>query len=252
MLYLDIDSNNNIKAIQPTKYLLLVLLCLAIWFLPATQEICKTIDLKFFRFLNNSLKYSDTWATFWAYLNHKNETYLNLIFLIGINICSIFSQPKFRRLQAFSYILYFWLAFQGVLILNHFIIRDILDIQRLSPSIATLSVLNLSDYLNIPNLKITSSDCFPAGHALVLIYWAKFSMRYSKPWLQRVIIALAMVLIFPRLFSGAHWLSDVLFTICYSMFWFELAANTRLFYLNKKLESFLRTLFPQKRQEGSI
>lgn len=250
MQYLDFKGNNNRKAFQLTKYSLLVLLCLCIWFLPATHDICQTLDQKIFRALNNSTKYSRVWGIWWAYLNHKYETWLNLFFLVGINIFTIAKQPYFRRAKTLSNFIYFWLFFQLVLIVTNLVGDDLLAIHRICPSITLKDVVNLSDYYEIPNLKITSSDCFPAGHALVLVFWARFSVEFAKPRLQKVIIAVTCLLILPRLFGGAHWTSDIIFTTFYSLLWYEIAISTPLYaFATNKLEKLCKFVEPRKQMQ---
>lgn len=247
MQYLDFKGNTDQKAYQLTKYSLLVLLCLCIWFLPATHDICQSLDEKIFRTLNNSTKYPRIWGLWWAYLSHKYETWLNLFLLIGINIFAVIKQPYFRRAKALSNFIYFWLFFQIILIMTNFVSDDLLAIHRICPSIALKDVVNLSDFYEIPNLKVTSSDCFPAGHALALVFWARFSMQFSKPWLQKIILAIALILTLPRLFSGAHWTSDVIFTIFYSLLWYEIAVAIPFYpYAIKKLEKLCKFVEPRR------
>ena len=47
--------------------------------------------------------------------------------------------------------------------------------------------------------------------------------------MHKYILLTAVMLILPRLFSGAHWASDVIFTLCYAFLWFTIATGTPLF-----------------------
>lgn len=228
MQYLD-QRSSNWQSSQLTKYSLLVVACLLLWFIPFTHNFCVSLDEKAFALLNGSLEYSHLWRLLWGYLNHPAESWLNVIFLLAINILGIFSLNPEKRQTALAGVVYFWLFFQVVLFVSHFIFRDVLAMQRLSPSLVLTPKVILSEVLNIPTLKVASDNCFPAGHALVAIYWAKFSSAYAKVWVQKIIIIATILLILPRLFSGAHWLSDIVFTIFYALICYEIAINTKLF-----------------------
>jgi membrane-associated phospholipid phosphatase len=214
---------------QLTQYLALVVLCLLLWFMPLTHEACVAVDIDVAVWLNQSLSLSHAWQLLWGYLNHPNETWLNIVFMLGVNILGVYSLPKSKRTHAAALVLYCWLFFQIVLLLTHKIFADWLDVQRSSPSIIIQPWVVLSETLNISNIKVYSHSSFPAGHVLVLIFWLKFMQLYSKGWVFALAVATTVMLTLPRMFSGAHWLSDIIFTICYSLLWFELAVCTPFF-----------------------
>ncbi len=225
------QNNTSTKtAIKLTQSGFLIILCLFAWHYPTTNFLCQYLDVKTFRLLNNSLLNSSSLQVFWGYLNHHHESWLNVCVMIAINITSIFMVAKYERKRNFSAILYFWLFFQIVLFITHFIFSDLLNIRRLSPSMLYSPLAILSELLNNSNIKVFSTNCFPAGHALVAIYWANFSLRYTFNKLLKGLIILATALIIlPRLYSGAHWLTDIVFTIFYALFWFYIAQAKKLF-----------------------
>lgn len=234
---LDFNNYNASKENHLTKHVLLASMSLLIWCLPATHDFCVFLDVQTFRILNSSLQYSKIWQLLWAYLNHPNEKWLNVIFMSGLNILGIFSLPKSKQSQAVTGVIYFWLVFQFVLLITHECFASWLMIKRTSPSLVLTPTVNLAEVLNLPMIKISSRNCFPAGHALVLIFWSKFSILYSKKWMHKIIYATVIILLLPRLFSGAHWLSDIVFTTYYALLWFALAAYTPLFRLTKYIEN---------------
>jgi membrane-associated phospholipid phosphatase len=229
MQYLDYKTETKWQVSKLTQYFLLVGICLLVWLSPATHPYCAWLDAKTFEVLNSSLLYSNSWQLLWGYLNHPNESWLNVIFLAMINIIGIYSLPRIRRRKAVAGVIYFWLFFELVLLFTNKFFSGWLGIHRDSPSLVITPWVLLTESLNIASLKISSTNSFPAGHALVLIFWAKFTMLYSKPWVHKLVWLTVLVLILPRLFSGAHWLSDVIFTVCYALLWFEVAAGTPLF-----------------------
>ncbi len=208
---------------QLTKYSLVLLICLWFWFSPATHKIAYQIDVKAFSWLNSSLQFSHYWQLLWGYMNHQHESWLNVMYLALINMAIVYSVPKFQRRTTILGLVYFWLFFQLVLFFSHMLFNVFLDIQRTSPSINIEPTVLLSDVLNMPNIKTSSSNCFPAGHTLIAIYWASFTLLYCRNWLRYLIVFSAIMLVLPRLFTGAHWLSDVIFTIFYAALWFNIA-----------------------------
>lgn len=203
---------------------MLVASCILLWLHPYTNGYCVWLDHKTFEVLNSSLLYSHKWQLFWGYLNHPNENWLNIIVMAGINILGIYSLSSKERTEAFAKVAFFWIFFQLILLFTHKVFNGLLDIQRVSPSLVITPWVVLSESLNISGLKVSSNCCFPSGHVLVAIFWARFTMLFSKKWLQPFVVTIAIMLILPRLFSGAHWLSDAVFTICYGLLWFKIAA----------------------------
>jgi len=241
---IDCSASNSWQAIRLTKLALIVLACPLFWFIPITHGLCYAVDMATFKVLNGSLEYAKIWAYFWGYLNHSNEAWFNLLVMLGLNGLGIYSLPANKRISALAGSLYFWLFFQLVIILTHWVFTDILHSARLSPSYVISPFINLGQVLHKQEIKVFGNRCFPAGHALVLIFWGKFSMRYSAPWVHKFIWATAILLLLPRLFSGAHWLSDIVFTSCLSLLWFEFAAGTPLFfYVTNILEKTLNFIW---------
>jgi len=222
-----ITTENTVYRLTATTSLLMV--CCLLWFLPLTHDVCQNIDTQTAIWLNNSVDSSRPWQLLWGYLNHQNENWLNVLFMMGLNVIGIYALPKKQRPQATVLVLYFWLFFQIVLLMTHLIFSDWLHVERGSPSLVITPWILLTDVLNMDNIKVYSERSFPAGHILVLVFWAQFTMLYGVKWIRRVAIATVLVLTLPRLISGAHWLSDILFTAVYGTLWFYLAQATFIF-----------------------
>lgn len=240
MQYLDYKAQTKWEVSKLTQYFLLVGICLALWFNPVTRPYCTWLDAKTFEVLNSSLLHSHAWQLLWGYLNHPNESWLNVIFMLAINIIGIYSLPSIRRRAATAGVIYFWVFFQFILLFTNKFFSGWLDIHRASPSLVISPWVLLTESLNMANLKVSSTNSFPAGHALVLIFWAQFSLLYSKGWVHKLIWLTVLVLILPRMFSGAHWLSDIVFTVCYALLWFAIAAGTPLFgFATRRIEKLI-------------
>jgi len=203
--------------------------CIGLWFWPTTHNYLQSLDANTAIWLNHSLVYSKAWQLLWGYLNHKNENWLNVIFMMAVNITGIYTLPKNKRPQAAALVVYFWLFFQLVLLATHLIFSDWLTVQRLSPSLVISPWIMLNETLNMDTIKVYSERCFPAGHVLVLVFWAQFTMLYSIRWVRALALATAFTLTLPRLISGAHWPSDVVFTALYATIWFYLAQMNFIF-----------------------
>lgn len=208
------------------------MVCCLLWFLPITHGLCTKIDTQLAIWFNQSLaifRNGHSWQLLWAYLNHQNENWLNVIFMLSLNVIGIFALSKPKRPQATALVLYLWLYFQIILLLTHLIFSDLLHVRRLSPSLVISPWIMLNDVLNMHNIKVYSESCFPAGHVLILIFWARFTLLYSVRWLRYLVIATVITLTLPRLISGAHWPSDVIFTTVYATLWFYIAQANFIF-----------------------
>lgn len=169
--------------------------------------------------------------------------------MLGINILGIFSVPKPKRLHATAIMLYSWIFFQFVLLFTHKVFADWMEVQRDSPSIIYEPWIILSQALDIPNIKVYSHSSFPAGHVLVLFFWAQFVCLYSKRWVKILAIYTVIIFTLPRLYSGAHWASDVIFTIAYSNLWFSIAIGVPfLFKRATNIENFLFLMFNKSKR----
>lgn len=224
-------NNNQESNKQMEKNKLMLLISLATltlatlaWFTPTISEMMYFLDKEIYWSLNGSLSLSRAWARFWAYLNHPAETWINLLVMLGVNITAILSLDKSKRLKASLYSLYFWIFFQILLLLTHFVFSDILNIKRNSPTITVEPIVFLSQMFNIDAVKEYSNSCFPAGHTLVAIFWFNFMwMQFKNKFLRTAFLTVALLLCVARMFTGAHWASDVIFTALYATSWFFIA-----------------------------
>jgi membrane-associated phospholipid phosphatase len=214
---------SNYQLYQLTKMLGLLTVILAFWAFPASHKVCSFLDYEAFAILNQGLLSDRIWQILWGYLNHPNETWMNIIAMLAINLIGICTVPKTERRRAILLFIYCWISFQLILFITHKVFCDWLEIQRHSPSIVIKPWVVLSEALNIPNIKVYSNSSFPAGHVLVLIYWWQFLRSYAKPWVRYLGLFTVILLTLPRMISGAHWLSDIIFTIVYANVWFYIA-----------------------------
>lgn len=203
---------------------------LILWWLPLTHSLCVNIDDIAFRILNGSLFNHPFWQLFWGILNHRNETKFNLLMAVFFNLWGIMatSNHKMRSIRT-KQILYFWVFFQIGFMLQEYLFFTLLEIKRDSPSLILEPVAKLSIILDNPKIKDASYHSFPSGHAFSLIYWAAFTWLCVPKKIAKLGIAIAILLSFARLFSGAHWFSDVLFSSLLALVWLSWAINTPIY-----------------------
>lgn len=160
-------------------------------------------DLATFRLVNGWLGESSRWADLVAITNHRLFDLAVLACMGGI-LAACFFQLQGRerhRLVAMGVVMLL-----GALLINQF--GHLLPISRPSPTLMVAGALRVSELSQIPT-KDSAGDSFPGDHALFLMIFAGFALRYLPRWAG--IVAVLMVPLFsaPRILAGAHWLTDV-------------------------------------------
>lgn len=240
------QENEQNKVLLVVSTSILILLTMA-WFTPTIGGMLHDLDKQIFYMLNGSLQISNSWAQFWGYLNHPNESWINLVVMLGINFGAVLTLKKEYRFKAGLYSLYFWIFFQVLLLITHLIFSDILSIKRSSPTLLIEPVVFLSKILNKSNVKEYSNNCFPAGHTLVAIFWLGFMWNYFKNKILRsTFVLVAILLCTNRLFTGAHWASDVIFTTFYALSWLFVAKLLYNKLSNSKIVMMLKMAYMLK------
>ena len=186
--------------------------------------------------LNQTLLWHPAWAKLWAILNHHHESWINVIAMVGTNLLLLAGQPKYaaqapQRKLAFFRVIYFWLCFQLCIVLTQWIFQGGFHIHRLSPTLCLDNMNLLTSLTGLDNIKQISSNCFPSGHALVAVYWGLFTwpltrtLQNNKLFWQAIVLLISFTLCTNRLFSGVHWISDVLMSSILASFYYFVAAS---------------------------
>ena len=174
------------------------------------------LDSETFFLLNGSLLYNKYWAFFWGYLNHFNETYLNLIPVFGLFFLLMKRSGCGLKEGVFRF-LYYMFTLQLVIYFH----KHIYTFVRISPSyFYPDNFVSIVDLLGNNNLKWNSSHSFPSGHSLALFYFFFFVVSCKDKLITRWALLIAVFFSVPRLFGGAHWLSDILYSIMLAYFFF--------------------------------
>lgn len=193
--------------------------CLLLWQFPFIQSTTYALDIKVFETLNGLLSRSELLQTIFGILNHKKETKLNLVFMALVNLYCVFTQPKSQRLPVLFHILFFWAFFELGFMYQDWYFIEHLGIRRESPTLVLAPVFLLSEALGNPLIKDTSDCCFPSGHASAILFWYGFSVLYMPRHIKRLMTPIVILFLFPRVFSGAHWFSDILFSCGLAASW---------------------------------
>ena len=175
------------------------------------------IDQQCFLWLNQTLLSFPAGQWWWGLLSHKHESWINVVVMLAINLWGVLAIKQSSTPQAWhksaGLALYCWLSFQVVLLINILLFGKLLRINRDSPSMIIAHPFRLSQLLGNPDIKDFSNNSFPAGHTLVLIYWGLFINLYAPKLVKLVALGLVVLLILPRMITGAHWLSDIIFSL---------------------------------------
>jgi membrane-associated phospholipid phosphatase len=207
-----------------------LLIALLLWFNPITQPFLQHLDNTVFQLLNGSLVGEPFWQVFFGLLNHKRETKLNLLFAALLNVWAIVAtQNKALRYTRLKQTLYFWVCFEIGFMLQDGIFNSLLHITRYSPSLIFQPIVKLSAILQSTALKEGTQHSFPSGHAFSLIYWASFTLLCSPKRVGIIGLLFAITLCLPRLFIGAHWLSDEVFSALLALVWLSWTLHTPIY-----------------------
>ena len=84
----------------------------------------------------------------------------------------------------------------------------LLPVSRPSPTLMVDGALRLTEISAIPT-KDSAGDSFPGDHALFLMIFAGFALRYLPRWAGVVAVVMVPLFSAPRILAGAHWMTDV-------------------------------------------
>ena len=185
------------------------LLVFVSWYTVApVREAWDTLDYRMFYVLNGSLGASDAWLYFWVVAGSRLFDVLPLLLIVGCYISQIQNRPRDHRL-------FFGIQFFCMLIVmalwQNFVAGEALQENRPSPSKVLTPFIDIRGVLDwVPWVKSGSSQSFPGDHGSVLVYFGVLFLFTLKCKYALIYLLLAPLFCLPRLFSGAHWISDVM------------------------------------------
>ena len=160
-------------------------------------------DLATFLRVNGWLADSPRWADLVAITNNRLFD-LAALACMGLILAICFFRAEGqerRRLVAMGIVMLL-----GALAINQF--GHLLPVSRPSPTLMVEGALRVTEISAIPT-KDSSSDSFPGDHALFLMIFAGFALRYLPRWAGVISVLMVPLFSAPRILAGAHWLTDV-------------------------------------------
>lgn len=160
-------------------------------------------DLAIFHTVNAWLGESAHWADLVAITNNR---LFDLVVLgcMGIILArSFFARDLAGRRQL--------VAMGIVMLLSAVVINQLghqLPVARPSPTLMVSDALRVTHLSEIPT-KDSSGDSFPGDHALFLMIFAGFALRYLPRWAGSTALLMVPLFSAPRILAGAHWFTDV-------------------------------------------
>lgn len=176
-----------------------------IW--PVTAGIWLDVSSVVFFALNGSLLWGESWAVTWAALNTKTYDVLGAVLMFLPSIWYIISGRNYDLKDRVARTSVAW----GGVILIVFTSKILLpSIDFQSPTLVLKPAVFLYELVPWIDAKWESKNSFPGDHAVAAFTYVGlvFLLLDKKTgWVTVIFGALYSV---PRLFSGAHWLSDEL------------------------------------------
>ena len=198
----------NIKRLLYCHLAMIILLGSFFW--APTRVYWNALDVSFFKLLNQSLEGHPTWQLFWASLNHKMTDWIeDIVFLLFCAWAVIRSPAELRLKKASQFIFCILFAIPVIYTADRIICRELIDIQRVSPSLVVSPCIRLSYEIPWMKIKDSTHSCFPGGHAVTLLFFATSYTFFAGRKLGAYAICYALFRCLPRLIVGAHWLTDI-------------------------------------------
>lgn len=186
-------------------------LLMASWLWPTGQVLWAQLDNATFTLLNGSLAPKSLWSGAWAIASLRLFDLLAGGLMLGLLIHKNWLLDQNQRWQA----LFTFIALLAILLVLRVLFGKLVHFygwQHSSPSLQLLGSIRLSEqypWLNEHlDLKDASKRSFPGDHASVLMLWGAFMALFARRGKLALVLGLSTLLILPRLFAGAHWLSD--------------------------------------------
>ncbi|MBN8828606.1 MAG: phosphatase PAP2 family protein [Sphingobacteriia bacterium] len=190
------------------------------------------LDKWVFEVCNGSLALSSTWAGFWAIMNHQGERLLNIAVMLIINFIAYFQvENKKAYIKRFFGAL---LILEIGIAVNYLLFQKVLNIYRSSPTLIYDKFISLQAIYGNPYIKVYSSNSFPSGHAFTLMFWALICYRIIPRKFMYAVVPAAILFSTNRLFSGGHWLSDIIASYILAKIWSDVYTYIRQYLFMKE------------------
>jgi membrane-associated phospholipid phosphatase len=217
--------------------------------LPSTGQCWTAMDEQGFYLFNGSLEGRPDWQLFWGTLNHLWERKISPVIMLTINAIYVIRTRDKPWQVRIAPLLFFWLYMEATIPLMSLSIRKGFGFYRSSPSMVMEPVIRLSHVLENPMIRDISNNSFPSGHAFTHAFWATFTtICCGRPY-ATVAWTFAIFNSLPRLFAGAHWISDCIFSVLLAMMILSWATATPFHrWGSEKIQRLLYRISGEKRR----
>jgi Kdo2-lipid A phosphotransferase len=176
-----------------------------IW--PATAEIWLNISTIVFYSLNGSLLWNESWAILWAALNTKTYDVLGAVLMFLPTIWYMYAGRHHDLKERIARTSVTW----GAVIVVVFISKILLpSIDFHSPTLVLKPAVFLNELVPWIDAKWESKNSFPGDHAVAAFSFVGMVFLLLDRKTAFLTLIFGVLYSIPRLFSGAHWLSDEL------------------------------------------
>lgn len=192
-----------------------LLLCLALgsvvlgsWLCPVSRVWWDAADRALFFYLNGSLAAPSAWSQLWAILNSRIMDLVPLLLLLPFLLLPGLVIDRERRIAAGCHLLLILL----LMLVIRTIFEDVTEALHWrgnSPTLTLEPAYRLSELYPALDPKDSSKKSFPGDHSGVLMIVGSFLLLQRLNRWSILAAGIAALFILPRLFAGAHWLSDV-------------------------------------------
>ena len=177
-------------------------LLLGSWLGGPLRPLWNGLDGLVFRLTNPLLGQQPLWDSAWALANHRAT---DLIAAVTMAAIFALSGRYDRRRDGVELLVRALLGLASKALAGH-----LLDLNRLSPTLEFSDSQRLSLLVPWVDAKDASKGSFPSDHGLVLLCLTLYGWRQLLPAARWAVVLASLLFSLPRLFSGAHWLSDTL------------------------------------------
>lgn len=212
MTFIPVQPTHHASA--PAKLLLMLtaaVLLLLSWRWPETRALWDAADRWLFYGLNLPMATHHSYALTVALLNMRAVDALVGLLLFGylLRAEALVPHTAVRAVFLRFFCLLVWMVLLRILFAKGV---AWCDWGRASPTLILPDAVQLHtlfpDWDTQYHMKTNSNVSFPGDHASVVMLWAMYVSRYSRPSRQAVAWSVAICVSLPRLAGGAHWLSD--------------------------------------------
>ncbi|MBX3730721.1 MAG: phosphatase PAP2 family protein [Candidatus Sumerlaeia bacterium] len=231
------------------------------WMAPPLSWAWEWLDARLFFALNGSLAWGDGWQRLWAVANTRLiDVPVAILYLILCAWYCLDGRGKHAASRA-ARILVMLVAFVALRFVVD-VFFDGIDYRRESPTRVLQPALMLSELQPGLHAKDSSKFSFPGDHGLVAFWMLLYFWVSSAPRFRWAALSLALLAAIPRLFSGAHWASDLFvgslgcaligYAVVASGAWYPWAVGRAEPVLRRIADPVCRRLFPSPAPVSSL